>query len=121
MSEEINNDQDIALGPSDFPSERDYKLYCLRHSSSHIMASAIRQIFPEAKFAIGPPVKNGFYYDMALPRPLTPEDLLEVERGMAEIAKAGLEFKRENWDKAKALEFFSSLEQNFKVELINGI
>jgi threonyl-tRNA synthetase len=121
MADEVHSDQDIALGVADFPSERDYQMYCLKHSTSHLMAAAVQQIFPEAKFAIGPPIKNGFYYDMELPRPLTPEDLEEIERRMREIAKAGFEFQRETWDKAKALEFFASRGQTFKVELIEGI
>src|SRR5437588_1221106 len=80
MGEEFQSDQDFALGAADFASEREYKLHCLRHSTSHIMAAAVQQIFPEAKFGIGPPIKNGFYYDMQLPRPLTAEDLEEIER-----------------------------------------
>ncbi|HYV06935.1 MAG TPA: threonine--tRNA ligase [Blastocatellia bacterium] len=121
MGDEFQSDQDFALGVDDFPSERDYKLHCLRHSTSHIMASAVQQMFPEAKFGIGPPIKNGFYYDMMLPRPLTPDDLIEIERRMREIVKAGIQFARENWDKPKALEFFGSRDQSFKIELINGI
>lgn len=121
MADEVNSDQDIALGPGDFPSERDYQLHCLRHSTSHIMAAAVREIFPEARFGIGPPIKNGFYYDMLLPRPLTPEDLEEIERRMKSIVKKGDEFRRETWNKEKALDYFGSHDQNFKVELINGI
>ena len=74
MGEDFQSDQDFALGAEAFESEHEYKLHCLRHSASHIMAAAVQQIFPEAKFGIGPPVKNGFYYDMQLPRPLTPEE-----------------------------------------------
>src|SRR6266850_1827896 len=121
MGEEFQSDQDFALGVGDFPSERDYKLHCLRHSTSHIMAAAVQQIFPDVKFGIGPPIKNGFYYDMMLPRPLTPEDLEEIERRMREIVKSGLQFARETWDKPKALGFFGERSQNFKIELINGI
>jgi threonyl-tRNA synthetase len=121
MGEEFQSDQDFALGVEDFPSERDYKLHCLRHSTSHIMAAAVQQIFPDVKFGIGPPIKNGFYYDMMLSRSLTPEDLEEIERRMREIVKAGIQFTRENWDKPKALGFFGSHDQNFKIELINGI
>jgi threonyl-tRNA synthetase len=121
MGEEFQSDQDFALGVEDFPSERDYQLHCLRHSTSHIMAAAIQQMFPDVKFGIGPPIKNGFYYDMQLPRPLTPDDLGEIERRMREIVKAGVEFSQESWDKSKAIEFFGSRSQNFKVELINGI
>ncbi len=121
MGEEFQSDQDFALGVEDFPSEREYQLHCLRHSTSHIMAAAIQQMFPDVKFGIGPPIKNGFYYDMQLPRPLTPDDLGEIERRMREIVKAGVEFNQESWDKSKAIDFFGSRDQNFKVELINGI
>jgi threonyl-tRNA synthetase len=121
MGEEFQSDQDFALGVEDFPSEREYQLHCLRHSTSHIMAAAIQQMFPDVKFGIGPPIKNGFYYDMQLPRPLTPDDLGEIERRMREIVKAGVEFNQESWDKSKALDFFAGRKQNFKVELINGI
>jgi threonyl-tRNA synthetase len=121
MGEEFLNDQEFALGVEDFPSERDYKLHCLRHSTSHIMAAAVEQIFPEVKFGIGPPIKNGFYYDMQLPRPLTPEDLTEIERRMRDIIKEGRVFERETLNKEQALEFFSRRNQDFKLELINGI
>ena len=121
MGEEFQSDQDFALGVEDFPSEREFQLHCLKHSTSHIMAAAIQQMFPDVKFGIGPPIKNGFYYDMQLPRPLTPDDLGEIERRMREIVKAGVEFNQESWDKSKAIEFFGSRDQNFKVELINGI
>lgn len=121
MGDDFHNDHDFALGLEDFSSEREYQLHCLRHSASHIMAAAVQQIFPEVKLAIGPPIKNGFYYDMQLPRSLTPEDLEEIERRMREIVKAGLEFHREVWTKEKALEFFGALDQNFKIELINAI
>jgi threonyl-tRNA synthetase len=121
MGEEFQSDQDFALGAADFASEREYKLHCLRHSTSHIMAAAVQQIFPEAKFGIGPPVKNGFYYDMQLPRPLTPEDLEEIERRMKQIVKENREFQRDNWDKPQALAFFGQHHQDFKLELINGI
>lgn len=121
MGDEFQNDQDFALGAESFPSEREYKLHCLKHSTSHIMAAAVQQMFPEVKFGIGPPIKNGFYYDMQLPRPLTPEDLQELERRMREIIKEGREFQQETWDKERALEFFGSREQDFKIELINGI
>ena len=121
MADDFQSDQDFALGLEDFASEREYQMHCLKHSTSHIMAAAVQQIFPEVKFGIGPPIKNGFYYDMQLARPLTPEDLTEIEARMREIIKRGLEFRRENWDKEKALEFFGSRDQDFKVELINGI
>ena len=118
MADEFLNDDDFALGVEDFDSEQEYKLHCLKHSTSHIMAAAVQQIFPEVKFGIGPPIKNGFYYDMDLPRPLTPEDLEEIEHRMKQIVKEGYEFQRENWQKEKALEFFGSQDQSYKLELI---
>lgn len=121
MADEFLNDDDFALGVEDFDSEQEYKLHCLKHSTSHIMAAAVQQIFPDVKFGIGPPIKNGFYYDMDLPRPLTPEDLEEIERRMKQIVKEGYEFQRENWEKEKALEFFGSKDQSYKLELIQGI
>ncbi|HWP43290.1 MAG TPA: threonine--tRNA ligase, partial [Blastocatellia bacterium] len=121
MGDEFQSDQDFALGPEDFPSQRDYELHCLRHSTSHIMAAAVQQLFPEVKFGIGPPIKNGFYYDMLVERPLTPEDLQEIESRMREIVKQGYEFSQETWDKQRAIEFFSARNQDFKVELIEGI
>jgi threonyl-tRNA synthetase len=121
MGEEFQSDQDFALGAEAFASEREYKIHCLRHSTSHIMAAAVQQLFPDAKFGIGPPVKNGFYYDMQLPRALTPEDLEEIERRMKQIVKEGREFQRATWDKPQALDFFGAHHQDFKLELINGI
>ena len=121
MGEEFQSDQDFALGAAEFASEREYKLHCLRHSTSHIMAAAVRQVFPEAKFGIGPPVKNGFYYDMQLSRALTPDDLEEIERRMKQIVKENREFQRDSWDKPRALGFFGEHHQDFKLELIRGI
>src|SRR5436190_23855725 len=95
MADEFLSDDEIALGVEDFDSEVEYKLHCLKHSTSHIMAAAVQQIFPDVKFGIGPPIKNGFYYDMDLPRPLTPEDLEEIERRMKQIINEGYEFQRE--------------------------
>src|SRR5438552_17347020 len=106
MGEEFQSDQDFALGVEDFPSEREYQLHCLRHSTSHIMAAAIQQMFPDVKFGIGPPIKNGFYYDMQLPRQLIPDDLGEIERSMREIVKAGIEFNKVCWDMSKAIVLF---------------
>jgi threonyl-tRNA synthetase len=120
MADEFQSDEDFALGAEAFESEEEYKLHCLRHSTSHIMAYAVQQIFPEAKFGIGPPIKNGFYYDMDLPRPLTPEDLEEIERRMKQIVKAGYQFERSNLDKPEALQFFGDRHQGYKLELING-
>ena len=68
----------------------DSKLYRIRHSAAHVMAQAVLEKFPEAKIAIGPPIEDGFYYDFDLPRPLTEEDLVEIEARMREIIRASI-------------------------------
>lgn len=94
-------------------------LYRIRHSASHIMATAIQELFPDAKFAIGPPIKDGFYYDFDLPRPLSTDDLEEIEKRMRAIVKANQKFLKESWSKEKARSFFA--DQPYKLELIDGI
>ncbi|MFW5967612.1 MAG: threonine--tRNA ligase [Persicimonas sp.] len=94
-------------------------LYRVRHSTAHIMATAIQQMFPDAKFAIGPPISEGFYYDFELPRPISPEDFGQIEGRMTQIVKEDQEFVQETWSKEKAREFFA--DQPYKLELIEGI
>jgi threonyl-tRNA synthetase len=98
--------------------EEDY-LHRLRHSASHVMAHAVLEKFPDAKFAIGPPIENGFYYDFDLPRPLTPEDLEAIEARMQEIIAEGHDFVYEEIDEAQARQLFQ--DQPYKLELIEGI
>ena len=79
------------------------------HSTSHLMAHAVKQLFPQAKLAIGPAIEEGFYYDFDLERPLTPEDLVKIEKKMAELAKAATPITRKDISKADALSFFQKL------------
>jgi threonyl-tRNA synthetase len=95
------------------------KLKIMRHSASHVMAEALLSLFPEAKFAIGPAIEDGFYYDFDLPRSLTPEDLPVIEQKMAEIIKANLPFKHREITKAEAKKLFAA--QPYKLELIEEI
>ncbi|MGB9301022.1 MAG: threonine--tRNA ligase, partial [Anaerolineae bacterium] len=88
----------------------------LRHSTSHIMAEAVMHLFPGAKFAIGPSIEDGFYYDFDVPRPLTPEDLETIEARMKEIIKARYPFERKEISRAEAEEMFA--DQPYKLELI---
>lgn len=99
----------------------EYNLHCIRHSAAHMMASAVQEVFPEAKFAIGPVIKDGFYYDMDLPRALTPEDLDEIEKRMKKLVKSNLKFEHDEWDKDQAKSWFSERSQDYKMELIDGI
>jgi threonyl-tRNA synthetase len=97
----------------------DELLYRQRHSAAHIMAEAVLTMFPEAKYAIGPPIDTGFYYDFDLPRTLTPEDLGEVDRLMRDSIAADKPFIRSEASKEEARRFFA--EQPYKLELIDGI
>ena len=91
----------------------------LRHSTSHIMAEAVLHLFPGAKFAIGPSIEDGFYYDFDLPRPLTPEDLEVFEARMREIIKASYPFERREISRKEAEEMFT--DQPYKLELIGDM
>jgi threonyl-tRNA synthetase len=91
------------------------------HSTSHLMAQAVKQLFPQAKLAIGPAIEEGFYYDFDLDRPFTPDDLVKIEKRMAELAKAATPIKRKVISKTDALSFFQKLGETYKVELISEL
>ena len=88
----------------------------IRHSASHVMAQAVLEKFPEGKLAIGPAIEDGFYYDFDLPRPLTPEDLEQIEARMQEIIKGKHEFAYQEISRQDALAMFE--DQPYKLELI---
>ena len=96
-------------------------LEVLRHSTAHLLAHAVKELFPEAQVTIGPVVDNGFYYDFACKRPFTPEDLLAIEKRMAELAKRDLPVTREVWRRDEATAFFQSIGEHYKAELIAAI
>jgi threonyl-tRNA synthetase len=99
---------------------QDSELYRLRHSAAHIMAQAVMEMFPnEAKIAIGPPIAEGFYYDFDLPRPLTPEDLEDIEQRMREIIDGDFSFERKVISAEQGREIFA--DQPYKLELIEGL
>ncbi len=98
---------------------QEHQLDTMRHSASHVMAEAVLSIFPDAKFAIGPAIEDGFYYDFDLPRSLTPEDLPIIEKKMGEIVKANLPFKHQEISKSEAKKLFAN--QPYKLELIKEI
>ncbi|MGQ9609828.1 MAG: threonine--tRNA ligase [bacterium] len=91
------------------------------HSTSHLMASAVKMLFPEAKLAIGPSIKEGFYYDFDIDRTFIPEDLEKIEAMMKKIASANLPFLRSEISKQDAIQIFTDLEETYKVELLNDI
>ena len=91
------------------------------HSTSHLLAHAVKQLFPQARLAIGPAIDEGFYYDFDFERPFTPEDLAKIEARMGELAKANSPVKRSVLAKADALAFFQKKGEPYKVELINEL
>ncbi|HEX2994315.1 MAG TPA: threonine--tRNA ligase [Anaerolineales bacterium] len=95
------------------------QLYKIRHSAAHVMAQAVLEMFPEAKYTIGPPVENGFYYDFDLPRNLTPEDLEAIEKRMRQIVQGKHEFKKTVLSAEEAKKIFK--DQPYKLELIEGL
>jgi threonyl-tRNA synthetase len=97
------------------------KLELLRHSTAHVLAAAVLEMFPEAKFGIGPAIENGFYYDFSLPRTLIPEDLPILEEKMKEIIATNHQFDKAEISIDEAFEKFSDLKQTFKLELIEDL
>ncbi len=93
----------------------------MRHSAAHVMAEAVQELFPDARFAIGPAIEDGFYYDFDLPRALTPDDLPEIEARMRRIVGEKYPFLRDRWPREKALEYFGNKGQNYKVEIIENL
>ena len=101
----------------DSPEGRDV----FRHSSAHVLAEAVADLFPGAKFAIGPSIEDGFYYDFDVEKPFTPEDLERIEKRMAEIVKANTPFVRSEMTRDEALSAFRDKGEIYKVELIEAI
>ena len=96
-------------------------LFIIRHSTAHLMAMAVKQLFPSAQVTIGPVIADGFYYDFAFERPFTPEDLEAIEERMGELAKQDHVITREEWDRDEARDFFNSIGEDYKAEIIQSI
>ena len=112
-------DRDVELA---IVTERDADgLEILRHSMSHLLAYAVKELFPDAQVTIGPVIENGFFYDFSYKRPFTPEDLTAIEKRMADLAKKDLPVTREVWPRDKAVEFFKSIGEHYKAEIIASI
>jgi threonyl-tRNA synthetase len=109
---------DSSLEPVTFNSEEGKEIY--RHSSTHIMAQAVKDCFPTVNLTIGPAIEEGFFYDFAFERPFTPEDLERIEQRANEIIQSDLRIKRLEMSKAEALQLFKNQGEAYKVELIEG-
>ena len=113
----IENDADVAI-----VTGRDADgLEILRHSTAHLLAQAVQELFPGAQVTIGPVIEDGFYYDFSYERGFTPEDLERIEKRMKELAKADLPVARETMARDDAVEYFKSIGEHYKAEIIAGI
>ena len=99
----------------------DEALEIIRHSTAHLLAMAVKELFPSAQVTIGPVIENGFYYDFSFERAFTPEDLQAIEQRMQELAKQDFAIAREEWDRDEAVEFFKGIGEAYKAEIIAGI
>jgi threonyl-tRNA synthetase len=113
----IDHDADLAV-----VTEKDADgVDILRHSTAHLLAHAVKELYPDAQVTIGPVIEDGFYYDFSYKRPFTPEDLVAIEKRMAEIAKRDIKVEREVWNRDKAVEFFKGQGENYKAQIIGAI
>ncbi|NMG04600.1 threonine--tRNA ligase [Azoarcus taiwanensis] len=117
LSHRLETDVDLAIVTDKTPEG----LEIIRHSTAHLLAHAVKELFPDAQVTIGPVIENGFYYDFAYKRPFTPEDLEQIEARMAELAKAEIPVSREVWARDEAVEFFKSEGEHYKAEIIASI
>lgn len=117
LSNVIDGDCELAVITDKDPEG----LEIVRHSSAHLLAHAVKELFPDAQVTIGPTIENGFYYDFAYKRPFTPEDLTAIEKKMLEISRRDLRIERKVIDRAKAIEFFKQQGEHYKAEIIDSI
>jgi threonyl-tRNA synthetase len=118
----IDADEIAADAAAALASGQEDHLAAMRHSAAHMMAAAVLELFPEAKLGIGPAIRDGFYYDFDLPRPLTPADLEQIEAKMREQQAAGLAFERSrDLPRAEAIAELESRGQPFKVEIVEDL
>ncbi len=113
----IETDSDLAIITDKNPEG----LEVIRHSTAHLLAYAVKELFPDAQVTIGPVIENGFYYDFSYKRPFTPEDLAAIEKKMAELAKKDEPVTRKVLPRDEAIEYFNSIGEKYKAELIGSI
>jgi threonyl-tRNA synthetase len=117
MGYRVDADADVAIVTDKDAEANDL----LRHSSAHLLAHAVKELFPDAQVTIGPVIENGFYYDFSYKRPFTPEDLAAIEKRMAEIAKRDTPVQRKEMKRDEAVAFFNSIGEKYKAEIIASI
>ena len=113
----IREDSDLAIITDKNPEGLDV----IRHSTAHLLAYAVKELFPDAQVTIGPVIEHGFYYDFSYTRPFTPEDLEKIEKKMAEIVNRDLPIIRKVLPRNDAVKYFKSIKENYKAEIIESI
>ncbi|QZP18199.1 threonine--tRNA ligase [Methylophilales bacterium] len=117
LSYEISEDTNLSIITSKSPESLDI----IRHSTAHLLAQAVKTIFPDVQVTIGPVIEDGFYYDFSYKRPFTPEDLAQIEKKMNELAKQNLEINRKVMQRQTAIDYFESIGEKYKSEIISSI
>src|SRR3954466_2076591 len=113
----IDHDSDVAIVTDKSPEGLDV----IRHSTAHLLAYAVKELFSDAQVTIGPVIENGFYYDFSYKRPFTPDDLAAIEKRMAELAKRDTPVQRKEMKRDDAVAFFNSIGEKYKAEIIASI
>ncbi|WP_018985788.1 threonine--tRNA ligase [Methylophilus methylotrophus] len=113
----IEQDVDLAI----ITDKNDEGLEVIRHSTAHLLAYAVKELFPDAQVTIGPVIENGFYYDFSYKRPFTPDDLIAIEKKMAELAKKDEKVERRVLPRDEAVAYFKSINEHYKAEIIASI
>ncbi len=114
---EMNKDCDAEI----ITKDSDSGIEILRHDAAHVMAEAVKSLFPDVQVTIGPAIENGFYYDFSKKEPFSPDDLIKIEKKMLEIINKNEPFKREVWDRKKAINYFKDQGEIYKTEIIKDI
>ena len=113
----IDRDADVTIVTEKDPAGLDM----LRHSTAHLLAHAVKELYPDAQVTIGPVIEDGFYYDFSYKRPFTPDDLAAIELRMGEIARRDIKVERHVWDRARAVDFFLKQGEIYKAKIIEAI
>ena len=117
LSSTIENDAQVSILTARQPEG----LEVLRHSTAHILAQAVKEIYPKAQITIGPVIEHGFYYDVSFPKPISSDDLEKIEKRMHDIVDEDLEVTRHVWDRNDAIKYFKDIGEDYKAEIISDL
>lgn len=117
VSHRIEHDSELTI----ITDKDDEGLEIIRHSCAHLLAHAVKELFPEAQVTIGPVIDDGFYYDFSYKRPFTVDDLHDIEKRMMEISKRNIKIERKVWDRSDAINFFKNQGEHYKAQIIESI